>query len=51
MAKKFEGSAADMRLDKKMSKKAGMTLKKFEGSKADEKMDKAGQKRLNKKKK
>jgi hypothetical protein len=50
MAKKFEGSKQDMRLDKKAAKKAGMSMKKFEGSKADEKMDAKGQKRFNKKK-
>lgn len=46
---KWEGSAADKRMDKKMAKKAGMSMKKFEGSKADEKMDKAGMKKMMKK--
>jgi len=41
MAKgKWEGSKADMALDKKGAKKAGMSMKSFEGSAMDEKMDK-----------
>jgi hypothetical protein len=43
---KFEGSKADMALDKKGAKKAKMSMKKFEGSAMDKKMDKAGQKRM-----
>lgn len=50
MAKKFEGSKADMRMDKTLSKKMNMSMKKFEGSKADERMDRKGQAKLNKKK-
>lgn len=42
---KWEGSKADMKLDKKGAKKAGMSMKKFEGSKMDEKMDKMGMKK------
>ena len=47
---KWEGSKADMQLDKKGAKKAGMSMKKFEGSKMDEKMDKMGMKRMKGKK-
>lgn len=47
---KFEGSPLDKKLDKKGSKKAGMSLTKFEGSKADEKMDKMGKSMMGMKK-
>lgn len=49
-SKRFEGSAADNKADKKMAKKMKMSMKKFENSAADKKMDKAGQAKLNKKK-
>lgn len=46
MAKKFEGSPADKRMDKAAAKKMGMPVKKFEKTAADKRMDKAGQKRM-----
>jgi hypothetical protein len=39
MTKRWEGSAADKRMDKAGAKKAGVSMKAWEGSKADEKMD------------
>lgn len=47
--KKYEGSPADNAKDKRMAKKAGVSMKKWEGSVADRKMDKAGQEILSKK--
>lgn len=47
---KWEGSKADMAMDRKGAKKAGVSLKKWEGSPADRKMDaKAMKKRRGKK--
>jgi len=37
---KFEGSAKDVREDKKLAKKRGMSMKEWESSAADEKHDK-----------
>ena len=40
MAKKpYEGSPADMAVDRKQAKKRGISLKKWESSAADDKMD------------
>ncbi len=36
---KFEGSAKDVREDKKLAKKRGMSMKEWESSAADEKHD------------
>ena len=47
--KKFEGSAADKKVDKAGAKKAGVSLKKWEGSKADVKADKTAMKKMGKK--
>jgi hypothetical protein len=48
---KYEGSKADMKVDKKMAKKKGVSLDKWENSKADTKMDKAAAKKMKAKKK
>lgn len=47
--KKFEGSAADKKVDKAGAKKAGVSLKKWEGSKMDKKADKTAMKKMGKK--
>lgn len=46
MAKKYEGSKADMANDKRMSKKTGMSLTKWESSKRDASMDKTAQRKM-----
>lgn len=51
MAKKYEGSAEDVRKDKAAAKKRGLTMAQWERTAADKKMDRAGQKRFNRKKK
>jgi len=38
--KKYEGSKADNKSDKKAAKKKGVSFKKFESGKLDKKMDK-----------
>lgn len=45
MAKKFEGSAQDVREDKAQAKKAGMSMKDWENSPADKKHDARGGKK------
>lgn len=44
--KKYEGSKADMEVDKKSAKRLGMSRKAYEGSPVDKKKDAAGQKKL-----
>lgn len=51
MARKYEGSRADEKADKKNAAKAGMTVKAWEGSPGDKKADAKGQKAMNKGKK
>ena len=45
---KWEGSKADMKVDRAGAKKAGISQKSWEGSKADEKADRAGAKKMRK---
>ena len=47
MAKgKWEGSAADRKIDRKGAKKGGMSMKAWEKSAADKKADAKGRKRM-----
>ncbi len=51
-AKKWEGSKADMAMDKKGAKKSGISMKKWENSPMDKKMDaKASMKMMSRKSK
>jgi hypothetical protein len=47
MAKRYEGSKADMRQDRVGAKKAGMSAKQYERSAQDRKEDARGQAKLN----
>lgn len=51
MARKWEGSKEDKKVDARAAKKSGVSLKKWEGSAADEKIDRRGQAKFDKKKK
>jgi hypothetical protein len=48
-ARRFEGSKADQREDRKNSKRLGMSLKQYERSPQDRKADVAGQRALDRK--
>ena len=47
--RRYEGSPADERQDKRSAKKRGMSEKAYERTAEDKRQDKAGQKRLDKK--
>ena len=46
--RRYEGSPADERQDKRSAKKRGMSVKAYERTAEDKRQDKAGQKRLDK---
>jgi len=47
--RRYEGSPADERQDKRSAKKRGMSVKAYEATSEDKRQDKAGQKRMDKK--
>ena len=49
--RRYEGSTADRKADRKGAKRAGVTMKKWERSALDKRKDKAGQRKLDRKKK